>query len=77
MPRIYMVSTGETIAEASADDVDFLVAALEEEHEEDQDYYVHRPTLAHLRELDGAPTALLAAIEAAMGDADEVDLAWE
>jgi hypothetical protein len=76
MPRLYRVDNGETIGTITKEHLEFLVDQLEEESDEDHDYYVNRDTLDLLSDNGGDPE-LLAMIEKAMGDDDEIDLAWE
>ena len=76
MPRLYRVDTGDTIGEITAAQLEFLVEQLEEESEEDTAYFVDRDTLELLSD-NGADPELLAVIEKAMGDDDEIDLGWE
>nr|HEX4315692.1 hypothetical protein [Kofleriaceae bacterium] len=54
----------------------FLVEQLEEEHDEDQDYYIDRETLELLSD-NGAEPELVAMLEKAIGDDEEMDIAWE
>ena len=76
MPRLYRVDNGETIGQITDAHLAFLVEHLEEESDEDHDYYVDKDTLERLSDNGGDPD-LLAMIEKAMGDDDEIDLAWE
>jgi len=76
MPRLYRVDNGETIGEITQDQLTFLVEQLEEESEEDRDYYIDRDTLELLGDNGGDPE-LIALIEKAMGTDEEIDLAWE
>ena len=76
MPRLYRLDNGETIGEITDKHLEFLVAQLEEEDNEDTDYYVDRDTLELLSD-NGADPELIAMIEKAMGDDDEIDIAWE
>jgi len=48
---------------------------LEEEWEEDTDYYINRATLTMLEE-SGAAQSLVELIERAMGDGDDVEIEW-
>jgi hypothetical protein len=76
MPRLYRLDNGETIGTITDAQLQFLVDQLEEEDEADNDYYVDRDTLELLSD-NGADPELLALIEGAMGDDDEIDIAWE
>lgn len=76
MPRLFRLDNGETIGEITAAQLQFLVDQLEEEDDEDTDYFIDRDTLELLSD-NGADPELLALIEKAMGDDDEIDIAWE
>ena len=49
---------------------------LEEEHDDDQNYFINRETLELLSD-NGADPELLAVLEKGMGDDDEMNIAWE
>ena len=70
------IDTGAVIGEINDKQLAFLVEQLEEEHEEDQDYFIDRETLELLSD-NGADPELLAMLEKAMGDDEEMDIAWE
>jgi hypothetical protein len=76
MPRLIRLDTGDTIGEISDKQLAFLVEQLEEEHEEDEDYFIDRDTLELLSD-NGADPELLAMLEKAIGDDDSMDIAWE
>jgi hypothetical protein len=76
MPRLTRLDTGDTIGEISDKQLAFLVEQLEEEHEEDEDYFIDRETLELLSD-NGADPELLAMLEKAIGDDDSMDIAWE
>lgn len=76
MPRLTRIDTGDVIGEISDAQLKFLVEQLEEEHEEDQDYYIDRDTLELMSDNGGDPE-LLAMLEKAIGDDDSMDIAWE
>ena len=75
MPRLIYVDTKETIGEITQEQLDFLRAQLEEEFEGDVEYYLSRDTLDVLRD-NGADDELMALLEKALGDRDDVDIAW-
>ena len=54
----------------------FLVAQLEEDHEDDTDYYIDRETLELLSDNGGDPE-LLAMLEKSLGHDDSMDIAFE
>lgn len=76
MPRLIRLDTGDDIGQISDQQLAFLVEQLEEEHDEDQDYYIDRETLELLSD-NGADPELLALLEKAIGDDDSMDIAWE
>ena len=76
MPRLYRLDNNETIGTITDKQLQFLVDQLEEEDEDDNDYFVDRDTLELLSD-NGCDPDLLAMIEGAMGDDDEIDIAWE
>ncbi|MGE0867461.1 MAG: galactosyldiacylglycerol synthase [Kofleriaceae bacterium] len=76
MPRLIRLDTGTTIGTITDAQLTFLVEQLEEEHDEDRDYYLDRPTLEVLAD-NAIDPELLAMLEKAMGDDDAMDIAWE
>jgi hypothetical protein len=76
MPRLIRIDTGDAIGEISQGQLAFLVEQLEEEHDEDEDYYIDRDTLELLSD-NGAEPELLALLEKAIGDDDSMDIGWE
>ncbi|MGN6107842.1 MAG: galactosyldiacylglycerol synthase [Kofleriaceae bacterium] len=76
MPRLIRIDTGDEIGTITDKQLSFLVEQLEEEHDEDQDYFIDRDTLELLSD-NGADPELLALLEKAMGDDDSMDIAWE
>jgi hypothetical protein len=64
------------IGEITDKQLAFLVEQLEEEHDEDQDYYIDKDTLELMSD-NGADPELLAMLEKAIGDDDSMDIAWE
>lgn len=76
MPRLFRIDTEAVIGVISDAQLRFLVEQLEEEHDEDQDYYIDRDTLELLSD-NGIDAELLAMLEKAMGDDDSMDIAWD
>ena len=76
MPRLIRIDTGDEIGTISDKQLAFLVEQLEEEHEEDQDYFIDRDTLEVMADNGGDPE-LLAMLEKAIGDDDSMNIAWE
>ena len=76
MPRLMRVDTGDDIGNISDAQLAFLVQQLEEENDDDKEYFIDRETLELLSD-NGADPELLAVLEKALGDDDEMDIAWE
>lgn len=76
MPRLIRIDTGDTIGEISDKQLAVLVEQLEEEHDEDQDYFIDRDTLELLSD-NGVDPEVLAMLEKAIGDDESIDIAWE
>lgn len=68
-------ATGVQLGTLSEDELAFLREALEAESTTDQDYYINRATVSML-ESDGAPPSLLAMLNHALGEHDDVDVVW-
>ena len=69
-------ATGAVIGAISPEELQFLIDQLEEENPDDQDYWLNRPELEILREA-GAEAHLMAMLEAAMGDKEDMEIRWE
>ncbi len=76
MPLLMRIDTDKEIGQITDKQLAFLVEQLEEEHDEDQDYYIDRETLELLSD-NGCDPELLALLEKALGPDDEMDIAWE
>ena len=76
MPRLYRLDNDETIGTITDAQLKFLADQLEEDREQDNDYFIDRDTLELLSD-NGADPELIALIEKAMGKDDEIDVAWE
>lgn len=76
MPRLIRLDTGDEIGTITDVHLKFLVDQLEEEHDEDQDYFIDRDTLELMADNGGDPE-LLAMLEKGLGDDDSMDIAWE
>lgn len=75
MPRLYYQDTNETIAEITEPQLKELTDHLEEEHSEDRDYYISKETVDMLEE-NGLSADLVGILKKALGDRDEMDIAW-
>jgi hypothetical protein len=77
MARLYRVDNNETIGTISPAQLAFLVEMLEEEDEEDQDYFIDHDTLELFSD-NGCDPELLALLEGALEEGEDgVDIAWE
>ncbi|MGE5184761.1 MAG: galactosyldiacylglycerol synthase [Acidobacteriota bacterium] len=70
------LDTGDEIGTIDDKQLAFLVEQLEEENDDDMNYFVDRDTLELLSD-NGADPELLAVLEKGMGDDEEMDIAWE
>lgn len=76
MPRLIRLDTGDEIGTITDEHLTFLKSQLEEEHDDDKDYFVDRETLELLSD-NGADPELLALLEKGLAGDDEMDIAWE
>jgi hypothetical protein len=76
MPRLFFTDSGATIAEITAEQLDFLNEVLVAEDPEDRDYYVNQDTLEMLEE-EGCDPELLTRLKSALGDNEEMDIGWD
>ncbi|HEY5946659.1 MAG TPA: hypothetical protein VIV40_14250 [Kofleriaceae bacterium] len=76
MPRLIRLDTGDEIGTIDDKQLKFLVAQLEEEHDDDKDYFIDRDTLELLSD-NGADPELLALLEKGLAGDDEMDISWE
>ena len=67
--------TGAAIGQITDEQLQFLIDQLEEEFEEDKDYYINRPTIEMLEER-GADPALLRILRNAMGKREDMEIQW-
>jgi hypothetical protein len=76
MPRLFRLDTGDDIGTITDAQLAFIVEQLEEEHDDDKDYFIDRDTLELLSD-NGADPELLALLEKAIGEDEEMNIAWE
>jgi hypothetical protein len=67
--------TGSLIGNITEEQLQFLIDQLEEEFEEDRDYYINRDTIT-LLEKRGADPALLDLLNRALGDNPDMEIVW-
>jgi len=76
MIDLYNAATNQLIGSITEADLQVLVDALEEESEQDQDYYVDQATIDVIA--DGrATTHLVGLLRSALGSSDGVDIRWQ
>ena len=75
MIRLKNKETGDILGSISEEELQFLIDHLEEEFEEDTDYYLNRVTIEALKD-QGANRALMDILEHALGDNDDVEVVW-
>ena len=76
MPRLIRLDSGDEIGTINAEQLKFLVGQLEEENDDDTNYFIDRETLELLSD-NGADPELLAVLEKGLADDDEMDVSWE
>lgn len=67
--------TGEIIGSISEEQLQFLVDQLEEESEDDKNYWLNRATLDLFAER-GADPELMSLLLGALGDRDDFEVEW-
>jgi hypothetical protein len=73
--NLYRVANNELIGAISPADLQVLIDVLEEESQQDQDYYIDAPTIDLLAE-GGASEALLNTLRLTLGSSEGVDIRW-
>jgi processive 1,2-diacylglycerol beta-glucosyltransferase len=76
MVQLFDKTTGALLGTITDDQFQFLVDRLEEESDEDDDYYVNPATLSYLEE-EGADPTLLDALRQALGGKEEAEIRWK
>ncbi|MCY7354548.1 MAG: hypothetical protein LH470_05650 [Lysobacter sp.] len=76
MPKLYDKADDRLLGQISQQDLDLLIAQLEEESSRDRDYYVDNDTFLMLVEA-GASSVLLDAIKMALDLSGQADIRWE
>jgi processive 1,2-diacylglycerol beta-glucosyltransferase len=66
---------GAVLGSISEDDLQFLIDNLEEESEDDVDYYLNRSTLEIFKE-KGISPSLLSLLENTLGDREDIEIEW-
>lgn len=76
MIHLYNAASDDYIGAITEEQFEVIQADLEEESEEDQDYYINQVTVDWL-ESQGADHELIALLRDALGEMDEMDIRWE
>ena len=75
MIQLRDTESGLVLGAVSEEDLKFLIDHLEEESEEDVDYYINRSTLDGFKE-KGINPSLLNILESALGDREDMEIEW-
>jgi len=67
--------SGSELGSITEDDLQFLIDNLEEESDDDVDYYLNRSTLVIFKE-KGISAKLLSTLEDALGDREDMEIEW-
>jgi hypothetical protein len=68
--------SGEYVGTLSESQLQYLIDELEEEHSQDQDYWLHRSQVDIFKEKNADP-ALIEMLEKALGNSDDVEVVWD
>jgi len=73
--ELFDANSSARLGEINEDQLRFLIAHLEEEDLQDQDYYISQSTLSYF-ESSGVDPELLAMLTSALGDNESIDVRW-
>lgn len=76
MIQLYDQETGRLIGELTEKQLRYLIDQLEEEDQEDRDYYIDRATLNWFEE-HGSDPALTSLLGEALGSREGMDIRWK
>jgi len=76
MVKLYDNDTGTELGSISRGQLQLLIDRLEEESDEDQDYYINQATLSLLEEA-GADSELLGMLRRALDEREGMEVRWE
>jgi processive 1,2-diacylglycerol beta-glucosyltransferase len=76
MYKLFDAESGAALGTISDEQFQFLEDNLEEESEDDRDYYFSR-TMIEVLEGDGAAPELIILLRRALGDREGVEVRWE
>lgn len=75
MVRIEDKETGAPLGAITEDHLKFLIAQLEEETDDDHDYYINRTTIDSFEEQNADPM-LVDILRRALGPREEMEIQW-
>jgi hypothetical protein len=75
MIKLFDADTNKEIGDISEAQLEFLKAQMQEESENDQDYYLHSSLLNNWKE-QGADAGLLEVLNKAMAGKEELNIRW-
>ena len=76
MITLKVKGTDKYIGSLSEAQLQYLIDELEEEDSEDQDYWINSAQI-ELFKSKGADSSLIAMLESALGENDDVEVIWE
>lgn len=76
MVKIFNKDTGELIGNITEAQLQFLIDHLEEEADDDIDYYINLPTIESFQEM-GAEEGLLEVLKKGLGNSEEMEIRYE
>jgi hypothetical protein len=76
MAQIFNKDTGEFIGYITETQLQFLIDNLEEESEDDVDYYINNPTLESFEE-KGAEPGLIEVLKKGLGNKEDMEIRYE
>jgi hypothetical protein len=76
MIKLSDADTGKELGEISETDLEFMRLQMEEESDDDHDYYVHSSQLAAWQ-AQGASSALVTLLTTAMAGKEDINIRWE
>jgi hypothetical protein len=76
MIQLFDADTGTQLGEISEEDLAFMKSQMEEESEDDHDYYIHSSLLEKWQD-QGADPSLLSLLSKAMAGREDINIRWE
>jgi hypothetical protein len=76
MIQLFDADTGKQLGEISEADLEFMKSQMEEESEDDHDYYIHS-SLLPTWQAQGADPSLLTILTTAMSGKEDITIRWQ